>query len=824
MKRILLATMVSVLTFAALAQQKWRKEGVTFPAPICYGSDKNHPGFIEAPDEFLKRLKSTQQKKSSIVVTYIGFEAAPRAAFQYAVEIWEHLVASPIPIYMTARWTDLDEGVLGSCGPTSFFENFEAAPLKDRYYPVALVEKLQREEITDASYPDMIAQFNSDNDDWYFGVDGQTPVGTYDFVSVVLHEIAHGLGFTGFFYEQDGLGTYGDILPYPGIFDEFVITGLGSQLVDTSLFSNPSASLLQQFRSNNLYFRSESARSVSDNDNYPRLYAPSTFDEGSSIYHLHESTYNAGDTNSLMTPFFDRAEAIHDPGPLTLGMFADMGWVFTSILHHPAGDMEIAAPIVIEAEIKTDSEIDSTSVMLIYSDDGFVSSDTLSLSYSAVQDRFVLLWDGLSAGTYQYYLRVVDVTNRTFFLPGAVPDEYFEFTIGEDLIAPEVSHHPVKSLLESDLSAEIVVEATDNIGIFGVGLEFIVNDGLPQTLILEDQGDQVYQALLELEGLVDGDSVRYRIIAVDSSSNANQTILPEDGYYTIFVDGLYEPVKTYTNDFDSETRDFILSDFFIGTEGLFNSGALHSPHPYPSPDEDDVTLDFVTMLKYPVIIDDRAMMSFREVVLVEPGERGSRFGDEDFWDYVIVEGSKTGTDGWLPLIDGYDSGARTSWRTAYEGGIQGNNSTEVGRASYYVNREFSLVDNGNFQESDTIFIRFRLFSDPYAHGWGWVIDDLKIQDPPTASDDLVYSPGEILVFPNPVQDHLFVHGSFKSNVGQLTVSVYSVYGQMIDKEELAVGSNQLRHTVELKSLQPGLYLISFGFENGQLITRKFVKQ
>jgi hypothetical protein len=341
---------------------------------------------------------------------------------------------------------------------------------------------------------------------------------------------------------------------------------------------------------------------------------------------------------------------------------------------------------------------------------------------------------------------------------------------------------------------------------------------------LEDQGDDIYRANLELQGLVDGDSVRYRIIAEDSSSNANQTILPEDGYYTIFIDGLYEAVKTYTNDFDSETRDFILSDFSIGMEDLFDNGALHSPHPYPSPDQDDVTFDFTTMLKYPIVIDDRALMSFREVVLVEPGEPGSQFGDEDFWDYVIVEGSRTGTGDWLPLIEGYDSRAKSSWKTIYERGIEGNNSTEVGRASYYVNRELSLVENGNFQEGDTIFIRFRLFSDPYAHGWGWAIDDLRIQDPPTAFEQLEYSPGEILVFPNPVHDHLFVRGSFKSKVGKLTIAVFNGYGQLLSKQEIAPGSNQLRHTVDVESLRPGLYLISFGFDNGQLITHKFVKQ
>ena len=35
------------------------------------------------------------------------------------------------------------------------------------------------------------------------------PDSLYDFVSVVLHEIGHGLGFFNFFYVQDDLGAYG---------------------------------------------------------------------------------------------------------------------------------------------------------------------------------------------------------------------------------------------------------------------------------------------------------------------------------------------------------------------------------------------------------------------------------------------------------------------------------------------------------------------------------------------------------------------------------------------------------------------------------------
>ena len=472
-KYLLLTITFALFGIIGFAQKKWQKEGIKIAPPICYGSDENHSHFVQAPNEFLSYLKSTGEKKSSIVVEYIGFEAEAQAAFQYAVEIWERLIASPVPIYMTARWLKLNDGVLGSCGPYSFFENFDSAPYKDHYYPVALVEKLEGEEVTDETTPDMIAQFNKDIGNWYFGTDGNTPDGQYDFVSVVLHEIAHGLGFTGFFYAQNGEGAYGDFLPFPGIFDEFIVNSAGDQLVDTALFQNPSAELYQQLKSNNLRYKSETAKSESSNDFYPRLYAPSIFDEGSSIYHLNEFSYSVGDTNSLMTPFFAKAEAIHNPGPFTLGLFADMGWDFTSITHDEIPDMElISAPIQVEAVIKTDSEIDSSSIIFVYSSDSFASTDTIQLIYSEEQNLFSVSLESFGDGTYWYYLSVKDTSNRAYYLPASVPDAYYSFTIGADQEKPKAYHTPVTFMVESDLTNEIVVEATDNIGIEGIVMEY----------------------------------------------------------------------------------------------------------------------------------------------------------------------------------------------------------------------------------------------------------------------------------------------------------------------------------------------------------------
>ncbi|MDP0972089.1 hypothetical protein Q6294_34735, partial [Klebsiella pneumoniae] len=58
----------------------------------------------------------------------------------------------------------------------------------------------------------------------------------------------------------------------------------------------------------------------------PRIYAPTTFSEGSSISHFDENTYPAGSDNSLMLPSVRTAEVNHKPGELLLRALQEMGW------------------------------------------------------------------------------------------------------------------------------------------------------------------------------------------------------------------------------------------------------------------------------------------------------------------------------------------------------------------------------------------------------------------------------------------------------------------------------------------------------------------
>lgn len=109
---------------------------------------------------------------------------------------------------------------------------------------------------------------------------------------------------------------------------------------------------------------------------------------------------------------------------------------------------------------------------------------------------------------------------------------------------------------------------------------------------------------------------------------------------------------------------------------------------------------------------------------------------------------------WLPLQDGYDSGSIPMWKSAYNQRIVGNNSITIGNKDLFVRREILLTENGNFTAGDTLLIRFRLLSDPYAHGWGWAIDNLEIQQNLTSPGMTTLPPSNFLVWPNPVENYV----------------------------------------------------------------------
>ena len=152
-------------------------------------------------------------------------------AFQHAADLWGATLDSDVPIRIGASFVPLScnitSAVLGAAGATEAWANFPGAPRTNTWYPGALAAKLAGVDLTAPEDPHISASFNSllgltptcvPGLTFYLGLDNNA--GTQiDLVAVLLHEIAHGLGFQSF--------TSGDtgqtLLGRPAIWDHYLL-------------------------------------------------------------------------------------------------------------------------------------------------------------------------------------------------------------------------------------------------------------------------------------------------------------------------------------------------------------------------------------------------------------------------------------------------------------------------------------------------------------------------------------------------------------------------------------------------------------------------
>ena len=319
------------------------------------------------------------------------------------------------------------------------------------------------------------------------------------------------------------------------------------------------------------------------------------------------------------------------------------------------------------------------------------------------------------------------------------------------------------------------------------------------------------------------DVVEYRVVAEDNSSRKNKKYSPSNGYYSLAVVENYEPVTAYSSDFDSYSNDFAFSDFEISTPLGFSTGALHSITPYTESQIAGEKQNLIAQLKYPMILENNGQMSFDEIVLVEPGEQGSIYTDDNFWDYVIVEASKNFGKTWEPLIDGYDSGENETWEHQFTSTLKSNVSCASGQENMYWNHTIYLDGNGNFSSGDTVLIRFRLASDNTVNGWGWAIDNLRIQDNSTdPNNTLAFD--NINIYPNPFSNNVYIDcNSIASDQASVEVMITDMTGKTVYRQTNFDIKYNPKLQVDLSTISPGIYLASVTDENFNTITKRIVK-
>ncbi len=234
----------------------------------------------------------------------------------------------------------------------------------------------------------------------------------------------------------------------------------------------------------------------------------------------------------------------------------------------------------------------------------------------------------------------------------------------------------------------------------------------------------------------------------------------------------FDPVvDSYENDFSGTNSDFIGQDFRFSPSGKLTNRALHTTHNYSA------NSNYEFMLKKPIRVRaSDALINFNEIVLVEPGNSGATPGSPEFKDYVVVQGSTDGIT-WVNLLDEYDASAYTVWQEAFASNTQPD-------PEMYRFRSINLLDK--FQTGDIVLIRFKLVADGDVEGWGWVIDNLRIQ-----TDNVItgipnnLSETAMSLYPNPVTgSYVTLHNPGEKS-GVLTL--YNLSGQKIISQPVPAG-------------------------------------
>lgn len=826
---------------------------------VCPGISHDHFSIVRAPDILRKASSLRSQatpKNSQFIVNYVGFPEEAKAAFQRAVDIWEYLIYSDVPIRVSAHWEALGSGILGSANSSELIMNFEGAKYSYTYYPVALAEKLSGKPLNSDLDDDIYCRFSS-SVPWHYGEAETIESGKFDFTTIVLHEIGHGLGFLSTMSVSNQTGNYGRGTPYKSIYDVYIENIEGKNLVDTSAYKRNSAALYGALTGGNLFFE-KSVENVR-----PKLFAPSSYSAGSSISHLDDGSYPSGTTNALMTSTARSREVTHHPGPLALSMFYEMGWKNSSIAHTNLKNYAKNTPITFKANILSDTTLKAGTAKLYYTSSAGNGSVTMA-NTAGTNEYWATLTFPETVTQVTYYFEVQDNYNNTIVSPGkdgvTSVNYNYSFSIGDDKTGPLVYHEPFSiEEVGNPISFKALVDDDFQDAVSKVELHYQINGGTLQTKemskynsaihgIENSQGrddTNLYLLINELPNLKANDAVKYQIVATDKTGNktilpteytsTNASAAPTTSFYDFTATNLIGLRNSYVTDFESAETDFSVIGFNVGQPTGFNSKGLHTSHPYknglglvdPSNSRSHVVefqRDEIAMLRYAITIGSgkNTIISFDEVVLVEPGEAGST----EFFDYVTVEGNMLDGNGWFPLEAAYDSRANSIWQTLFNSSMTSGtspNSSYAGNGTLTKRRSIP-INTGIFNSynGEPLLIRFRLHSDQLLNGWGWSIDNLTIQEsvPVILSNENEENYG-IKIFPNPTTEYADLN-MVLSEAQKVHVEIFSIGGGKVYDEFVDSAEKDFNHRVNLKALAAGNYVIKVEESKGAAFKR-FVK-
>ena len=451
---------------------------------------------------------------------------------------------------------------------------------------------------------------------------------------------------------------------------------------------------------------------------------------------------------------------------------AAVNYFRVQISHQPLTDTENQRRLnIVEAEFNSNLPLDENSLFVFYSTDNFSTLDSVQFTYSGSGNIYRATIPQIQNATVEYYIKAGNTSGAVSFLPLNAPDEFFNFTVGPDLIPPVVLHNPISIVSLLNFPIEISINAVDNIGIDSAIVSYKIDNGSINSFKLTDNGDSTFSGFFPInaEDVSVGDSINYKISVTDAANNPNITYLPADSTFYNFEIGIFESV---TENFDSTNGAFQpTTDWEWGNVTIDPPGTHSTPNAWGTILNSDYNSN-----------SQLSSLETREYTV---------FGENPtltFWHWYDVESSFDGGNVKMSVNnnayqiitpqDGYDDQISSNF-----GNPIGGEEAFTGSSGSWKECSFNLT--GIIQTGDVVKFRFDFGADESVNSTGWYIDDFSLIDigsPVTGienSNTALPTKFELSQnYPNPFNPATIIKYALPS-AAKIKLSVYDILGREI---------------------------------------------
>jgi hypothetical protein len=199
-----------------------------------------------------------------------------------------------------------------------------------------------------------------------------------------------------------------------------------------------------------------------------------------------------------------------------------------SIDHTPLPNTEnVTGPYVVNCVINpAGSPINPAFTKVFWSRNNTSITDSVQMTNSSGNNWTGNIPGNGTSATYRYYIRTADNIGRIATSPSGAPANLYSFLASADVIKPVITHTPITTCPKVEWPKTVTATITDNIGVDSGWVRWYKNNtgtGV-KTFKLINTGGSNYAAPFnsDTSQVAIGDSIFYRIIAQDNSSNHNR--------------------------------------------------------------------------------------------------------------------------------------------------------------------------------------------------------------------------------------------------------------------------------------------------------------